>query len=78
MARSTITSKNQTTVPLEVRKRLGVGPADTLIWEVVNNAVQVTVGTSAFLRHRGAVRVGAGSVADDVGKARELRGVERW
>ena len=36
MAQSTITSKNQTTVPKEVRDKLGTGPGDVLHWEVEN------------------------------------------
>ncbi len=78
MARSTITTKNQTTVPKDVRERLGVGPSDVLVWEVEGNTVRVSPGSPAFLRHRGAIRVGPGSVVEDVKRARELRGKERW
>lgn len=78
MTRSTITTKNQTTVPKEVRERLGVGPADILVWEVVGNTVQVTVSSPAFLRHQGSIKVGRGSVLEDVRRARALRGGEQW
>lgn len=78
MTRSTITTKNQTTVPREIRERLGVGPSDVLVWEVVGNTVRVTVGSPAFLRHRGAIRMGPGSVAEDIQRARAQRGGERW
>ena len=74
MAKSTITSKGQTTVPREVRDRLGVGPQDTLQWEVEGNTVRVTVAGRSFLRRRGAIVVGPGSTVDDVRVAREQRG----
>ena len=35
MAESTITSKGQTTVPLEVRKRIGGAPGTRLVWHVM-------------------------------------------
>ena len=74
MAKSTITSKGQTTVPREVRDRLGVGPQDTLQWEVEGNTIRVTVASRSFLRRRGAIVVGQGSAVDDVRAAREQRG----
>lgn len=42
MTKSTITEEYKTTVPEEVRERLGVGPSDILQWEVVGNRVLVT------------------------------------
>ena len=77
MTKSTITSKEQTTVPREVRERLGVGPQDTLNWEVEGNTIRVTVAGRSFLRRRGTVVVGPGSAADDVRAAREQRGRHR-
>jgi bifunctional DNA-binding transcriptional regulator/antitoxin component of YhaV-PrlF toxin-antitoxin module len=75
MAESKITSKNQTTVPKEVRDRLGVGPADVLHWEVFDRGeVRLTVADRKFLLRRGSIRVGAGSPVDDVRRAREQRG----
>jgi bifunctional DNA-binding transcriptional regulator/antitoxin component of YhaV-PrlF toxin-antitoxin module len=38
MTKSTITVKNQTTVPREIRIKLAVGPSDILQWEVIGNA----------------------------------------
>ena len=35
MAESTITSKGQTTVPLEVRKSIGGAPGTRLVWHVM-------------------------------------------
>lgn len=76
MAKSTITSKGQTTVPREIRARLSVGAGDTLEWEVVGSVVRVTAASPAFLRRRGTLKVGAGSPVDDVQDARRRRGVE--
>ena len=77
MVRSTITSKSQTTVPREVRVALGLGPGDTLLWEVDGTAIRVTVGDRGFLCRRGSVRVGPGSTVADVRNARAQRGPER-
>lgn len=75
-AKSTITSKNQTTVPKEVRERLGMGPGDVLVWDVVDQVVQVRAADPSFLRRRGSVSVVAGSAVEDVRTARRLRGRE--
>jgi bifunctional DNA-binding transcriptional regulator/antitoxin component of YhaV-PrlF toxin-antitoxin module len=75
MAQSKITSKNQTTVPREVRERLGVGPADVLLWEVVDaGEARLTVADRKLLHRRGSIAVGAGSPVDDVREARRRRG----
>jgi AbrB family looped-hinge helix DNA binding protein len=76
MTRSTITVKNQTIVPKEVRERLGVGPSDILQWEVVGDHVRVTVSNLAFLKRRGSIKVGPGDVVEDIRKAREMMGTE--
>jgi len=77
MAKSTITSKYQTTIPREIREKLGVGPSDVLQWDILGNQVRVTVAGSAFLDRRGSVKVGPGSVIEDVQRSRTLRGTER-
>jgi bifunctional DNA-binding transcriptional regulator/antitoxin component of YhaV-PrlF toxin-antitoxin module len=77
MAKSTITVKNQTTVPKEVREKLAVGPSDVLQWEVVGDRVMVSAATPAFLGRRGRIKVGPGDTVDDVRKARELMGTRR-
>ena len=41
MIHSRITAKAQTTVPLAVRRALGIGPGDEVLWEV--DGEQVTV-----------------------------------
>ena len=74
--KSTVTSKSQTTVPREIRRRLGVGPGDTLTWEWVDGAVRVERASQAFLALRGSVPVGRGSVVEDVREARTRRGSE--
>jgi AbrB family looped-hinge helix DNA binding protein len=74
---STITSKHQTTVPKMVREKLGVGPGDVLLWEIVGGAVRLTVADRAFLQRRGMIAVGPGSAVADVARARALRGTDR-
>lgn len=74
MTKSTITVKFQTTVPKEIREKLGVGPKDVLQWEVVQGHVLVSAHGRAFLKRRGTIRVGAGSTVEDVRTARSQRG----
>jgi AbrB family looped-hinge helix DNA binding protein len=74
VARSTITSKWQTTVPKEVRERLGLTKNDVIDWEIDGTAARVVAASRAFLARRGAVRLGAGSAVDDVRAARRARG----
>lgn len=74
MVDSKITTKNQTTVPKEIREELGVGPSDVLHWEVVSGAARVTVADRKFLQRQGSIEVGPGSVVEDVRRARRMRG----
>jgi AbrB family looped-hinge helix DNA binding protein len=76
MTKSTITVKNQTTVPKEVREKLGVGPGDILKWEVLGDRVQVVAAEPAFLLREGRIKVGPGDPAEDVRKARKLMGLQ--
>lgn len=76
MPKSTVTSKYQTTIPREVRERLGVGPQDVLQWEIRGSQVQVKVADTAFLRRQGTIKAGSGSVMEDVRRARSLRGIK--
>ncbi len=39
--RSTITSKGQTVVPAEIRRRFGLSPADALEWVVTDGVITV-------------------------------------
>lgn len=75
---STITSKYQTTVPREIREKLRLGPGDRLNWEVAGGELRVVPAQGDFLAWKGRVKVGKGSVADDVRWARERRGAEKW
>lgn len=77
MAKSTITVKNQTTVPGEIRKQLAVGPSDVLQWEVVGNRVLVSAAKPTFLGREGRIKVGPGDSVEDVRQARERMGVKR-
>lgn len=76
MTKSTLTSKYQTTVPKEVREKLGLGPQDVLRWEVVAGAAHVTAASTAFLKRRGSIAVGSGSPVEDIRQARARRGTE--
>ncbi|HEV8238503.1 MAG TPA: AbrB/MazE/SpoVT family DNA-binding domain-containing protein [Thermoanaerobaculia bacterium] len=76
MTKSTITVKNQTTVPREVRERLGVGPSDQLVWEVVGDQVRVTAASHAFLRREGSITHGPSDAVEAVRLARKLMGIK--
>ena len=76
MPQSLITSKYQTTVPKEVRQKLDLRSGDILRWEVVDRGIRIVPARRAFLARRGSLRVGSGSVVDDVRQARRLRGTE--
>ena len=77
MTKSTITVKNQTTVPREIREKLAVGPSDVLQWEVVGDHVLVRAASPAFLGREGRIKVGSGDPVEDVRKARKLMGLQR-
>jgi len=77
MTKSTITLKYRTTVPKEVREKLGVGPSDVLHWEVLGDHVRVTASSRDFLDLRGSFKVGPGDPVEDVRKAREMMGTEK-
>jgi AbrB family looped-hinge helix DNA binding protein len=76
MTKSTITVKYQTTVPKEVREKLGIGPNDVLQWEVQGDHARVSASSRAFLQLRGTFKVGPGDPVEDVRRARELMGKE--
>jgi AbrB family looped-hinge helix DNA binding protein len=71
MSRSTVTAKFQTTVPKEVRQRLGTKPGDVLQWQVVGDHVRVTTVAPVFLELQGAFKVGPGDTVEDIRAARE-------
>ena len=74
MARSTLTSKGQTTVPKEVRKALDLEPGDKLSWEIRGGQVQVTTEQPAFFRWEGFIKNSSGNVVKDFREARKRRG----
>jgi antitoxin PrlF len=76
MSQSTLTVKYQTTVPKEVREKLGVEPGDVLKWEILGDRVQVAAAEPAFLLREGRIKVGAGDPVEDVHKARKLIGLK--
>jgi len=76
VAKSTITSKGQTTIPAAIRRKLGLGPGDTLLWELAGDVVRVVPGDRRFLGLRGAIHVGEGSPVEDVRQVRSRRGTE--
>jgi AbrB family looped-hinge helix DNA binding protein len=78
MPTSKITSKYQTTVPREVRERLGLGPADRIHWKIEGRAVRVEAAEDPVGRIAGRIRVGPGDVRADLRRARELRGRVKW
>jgi bifunctional DNA-binding transcriptional regulator/antitoxin component of YhaV-PrlF toxin-antitoxin module len=74
--KSTITVKYQTTVPKQVREKLGVGPSDMLQWDLAGDHVRVTASSRAFLDLRGSFKVGSGDSVEDIRKARERIGTK--
>ena len=70
---SMVTAKYQTTIPKEVRERLGIEVHDALEWVVEKGKVTVYPVHNTFLRHRNAVKAGAGDIAADIEQAREGR-----
>jgi len=76
MAQSTITSKYQTTVPKEIREKLGLRPKDVLSWTLTQEGIRVVPARHRFLERRGSISVGPGSPVDDIRRARALRGNE--
>jgi len=72
-----ITSKGQVTVPLEVRRLLGVGAGDKLIFENDETGVRVRPlrSQSTFSKYRGIGNPGIGSGRKSIARwLREMRG----
>jgi len=74
MARSTITSKRQTTIPKEVCEALDVGPGDKITWEVNGRRVAVTTEQPGLWRWLGTVKGGPDDAVEAVAEARKRRG----
>jgi AbrB family looped-hinge helix DNA binding protein len=74
---ATITSKGQVTVPLEVRRILGVRAGDKLIFENDETGIRVRPvrSPSAFSKYRGIGNPGIGSGRKGIARwLREMRG----
>lgn len=57
MTESTITSKGQTTVPREVRERIGAAPGTRLVWHVTpNGSLIVRAKTHSVLSLQGMLK----------------------
>jgi antitoxin PrlF len=72
-----ITSKGQVTVPLEVRRMLGVRAGDKLMFENDENGIRVRPvrSQSAFSKYRGIGNPGIGSGRKNISRwLREIRG----
>jgi antitoxin PrlF len=76
MATSRVTSKGQITLPLEVRKRLGIGPGDEVEFLEENGRylLKKRVKDSPFDQYMGFLQNQKGSDPDQI--VRELRGEE--
>ena len=75
MAQAKITAKGQVTIPLVVRRRLGVGPGDEIEFQETENGVLVTkrVPTSPFEKYVGYLKKKRGQNPDKI--MEELRRV---
>lgn len=52
---STITSKGQTTVPLEVRRRLGLGPRQKIVYVVDKDGVRIKAAGAGLMSVAGSL-----------------------
>jgi len=61
MSESTITAKGQTTVPRQVRDRIGAGPGTRLVWHVLpNGGVIVRAKTRSVIELAGSLKAPKG------------------
>lgn len=70
---STVTSKFQTTIPREVREKLGISMHDALEWAIEKGKVTVYPVHKNFLRYRNVVKAGKGDISADIELARADR-----
>jgi len=75
--RSKITSKYQVTIPRSIRDRLKLSVSDAIEWRIDGDAVVVEPVRKPFLRHKGAIAVGAGDVRKDIATARRSIATKR-
>jgi AbrB family looped-hinge helix DNA binding protein len=69
MKQSTMTSKGQTTIPVEIRRRLGLKPGDQLIYEEQDGEI--------ILRAHPGVKAVAGMLRDDLKQRKADAELER-
>ena len=63
MSESTLTAKGQTTVPREVRDRIGAGPGTRLVWHVMpNGSLIVRAKTRSLLDLAGSLKAPDGKI----------------
>jgi antitoxin PrlF len=72
MSESTITSKGQTTVPRQVRDRIGAGPGTRLVWHVLPNG-----GLIVRAKTRSVIEL-AGSLKAPKGKRVSVDAMNAW
>ena len=61
MTESTITAKGQTTVPAEIRARVGAGPGTRLVWAVApDGTIIVRAKTQSILDMAGLIKAPKG------------------
>jgi antitoxin PrlF len=76
-SKAKITSKGQITLPLAVRKRLGVGEGDIVTFELTNQGIHLTRDREpgVFAKWAGRFRSGRGRTADEIDQwLRSMRG----
>ena len=81
LIRAKVTSKGQVTIPLEVRKSLGIKPGDKLRFEPQEGAFRVVRDSeeSVFEKFRGIGNLGIGSGREAVmAYMREIRGYDEY
>ncbi|MBC2593849.1 type II toxin-antitoxin system PrlF family antitoxin [Ruficoccus amylovorans] len=66
---STVTSKGQTTVPLEVRRRLGLGPRQKIVYVVEDDGVRIKAAGKGLMSVAGALSGGKAFVGKEAERA---------
>ena len=74
--KSVVTSKFQTTIPKAIRKSLKLSVNDTIDWEIQDGKAVVSPTKRPFMRHQGSIKIGAGSIREDIDEGRKRRAEE--
>lgn len=69
---SRVSSRFQITIPPEVRSMLKLSVDDPIEWQIRGSQVTIKPIEKPFLKYRGAVRVGPGSIKRDIRRARKI------